>query len=178
MIADAREAEKYTPTDSPWLFRPNGKPLAPKAIGKIARQRLEQGITGLGKLVDACKSRHKSRGAIKGLDGRMIKTRSEHSALNSLLQSFGAIIMKHALAIFHFELAHEAGYVADDFVTLKHFAYLCNIHDEIELEIDPDHAEKIGELVRTSIRLAGERLGCKCPLSGTTSIGANWKEVH
>jgi DNA polymerase-1 len=38
------------------------------------------------------------RGFIKGLDGRHIFIRSDHSALNFLLQSGGAVVMKMALA--------------------------------------------------------------------------------
>jgi DNA polymerase I-like protein with 3'-5' exonuclease and polymerase domains len=39
------------------------------------------------------------RGYLIGLDGRRIWVRSEHSALNSLLQGAGAIIMKKALVL-------------------------------------------------------------------------------
>lgn len=178
MITDAQEAGKYNPKDSPWLFRKDGRPLAPAPIGKIARQRLEQGITGLDKLIEKVKAAHRNRGHIVSLDGRLIKTRSEHSALNTLLQSFGAVVMKHALALFHTELAVDAGYVSSDFLTCSHFGYVANVHDEFEVEAEEEHAEPIGKLLQASIRLAGERLKSRCPLSGTYAIGNNWYEVH
>lgn len=40
------------------------------------------------------------KGYIKGIDGRKLIVRSEHAALNTLLQSAGAIVMKKALIIF------------------------------------------------------------------------------
>jgi DNA polymerase-1 len=40
------------------------------------------------------------RGYLRGLDGRCLHIRSEHSALNTLLQSAGAVVMKKALQIF------------------------------------------------------------------------------
>jgi DNA polymerase I len=45
-----------------------------------------------------------ARGWIRGLDGRHIMVRSEHAALNSLLQGAGAIVMKKALVILHEKL--------------------------------------------------------------------------
>ena len=39
------------------------------------------------------------RGYVLGLDGRRVAVRSEHAALNTLLQSAGAIVMKKALCL-------------------------------------------------------------------------------
>ena len=48
-------------------------------------------------------------GYLKGLDGRQLQVRSAHSALNTLLQGAGAIVMKKALVIID-EYAHgQAG---------------------------------------------------------------------
>ena len=44
-----------------------------------------------------------SRGYLKGIDGRKIYVRSEHAALNTLLQGGGAIVMKKALALLDYK---------------------------------------------------------------------------
>lgn len=149
---------------------------APLSDGKIIRHRMNQGITGLGTLADILKSKYE-RGYLIGVDGgRRIPIVSEHSMLNFLLQSMGAIVMKKALCLFHYELAPAAGHVVDD--QPQTFNYCANVHDEVQLTVRPQHAEEIGQLFADAIKLAGERLELKCPLSGSYDVGANWKETH
>jgi DNA polymerase-1 len=178
-IEDAQEKGKYNPDDAPWLFRPNGKPKDPAEIGKVNREKLESGIVGLDSLVERVKQKHKSPGYLIGLDGRRLYTRSAHSALNTLLQGAGAIVMKQALVIFHFEKAPAAGFVSSDFLMLRHgFAYLANVHDEVQAEAPPDLIEEAMKLFAQSITEAGERLNLRVPLAGSYQIGDNWKETH
>jgi DNA polymerase-1 len=150
--------------------------LKDRALGGVVRKLLAKGMRGIdapdgtpslkGDLRKALK-----RGWVKGLDGRRIFIRSEHSALNFLLQGGGAVVMKYALLIFHFnQNLWEYG---------KDFAYCANVHDEVQIECKPELAEAIGDIFADCIRLAGERLNVRCPLAGTTSVsGANWKETH
>ena len=84
--------------------------------------------------------------------------------------------MKKALCLFHYELAPAAGHVVDD--QPQTFNYCANVHDEVQLTVRPQHAEEIGQLFADAIKLAGERLELKCPLSGSYDVGANWKETH
>ena len=48
-----------------------------------------------------------TKGYIKGLDGRQLKIRSAHKALNTLLQSSGALICKQWIIDVH-ELIHQS----------------------------------------------------------------------
>lgn len=148
--------------------RPKGKG---PAIGNRARGRLLAGITGLKKLQDAVQKKTKRDGYIKGLDGRLIKSPAAYSALNTLLQSAGAVVMKKALVIFHAEVtaAYPHG---------ERWAYCANVHDEIQVECDPELAEYLGQAFAKACRLAGEQLGVKCPLDGAYLIGNNWAETH
>lgn len=171
MVADAKEAGKYG-EETPWLYK---KSL--NAIGKDARTRLEVGITGLKELQHQLKTAV-SRGWLKSLDGRVIKIRHAHAALNTLLQSGGAVLMKHALVIFHTELAVEKGWVEDSTFTCCEIAYLVNVHDEQQLETDPTIAEEVGKMFAEAIRLAGERLKLRCRITGSYSVGNNWKDTH
>jgi DNA polymerase-1 len=108
------------------------------------------------------------RGYLMGLDGRRIWIRSEHAALNSLLQSAGAVVMKKALQIFT-EYAPKWG------LTYK---LLGSIHDEYQLEAPEAQADKVGWLMVESIKAAGVQLDLKCPLDGEFKVGNNWAETH
>ena len=148
-------------------------PMGPKQLGKLARVALGKGIPGLDALIDDVKKKAKKRGWLQGIDGRKIRVRSEHSAFNFLLQGAGAIAMKMALVIFHFEKLPETGWVHG-----KDFGYCANVHDEVQMEARPEIADAIGSLFSQCITEAGDRLGFRCPLSGTHDVGDNWKDTH
>lgn len=113
-------------------------------------------------------ARASQKGWIKGLDGRKVFVRSEHSALNTVLQSAGAIVMKAALVLLE-RYIREAGYDA-------HF--VCNIHDEWQIEVREDQAESVGKLGVKAIQDAGNMLNLHCRLDGEYSIGDGWHETH
>lgn len=154
------------------ISRDAGGPLK---NGKEIRRRMNEGINGLGKL-SAAIQRRADVGWFKAIDGRRIKIKSPHSALNYLLQSTGAIVMKKAVEVFHYDLAPDFDFVRHG--NTVNFSYVANVHDEVQLSVDPDYAEAVGQLFADSITLAAERLNMRCPLSGTYAIGANWKETH
>ena len=108
------------------------------------------------------------RGWLKGLDGRKIYVRSEHAALNTLLQGAGAIIMKKALVILH-------GMVKERGLDVK---FVGNIHDEFQAEVADCDVEEYSKLASDSIRLAGEYFNLRCPLAGSSDVGTNWSETH
>lgn len=147
-------------------------------LGKRARLRMLSRVTGLDRLVSACKTVHDKRGWFKGLDGRKIPSASAHSALNTVLQSGGALVMKYALAIWHFEKAIELGLVDQRTLMPSGFDYCANVHDEVQLSVSPELAEQVGKGFADCIRLAGEHLHIKCPLSGSYDIGKSWADTH
>ena len=113
-------------------------------------------------------SRASSRGYLKGLDGRKISIRSEHSALNSLLQSAGAIVMKEALDIFRI---YVNGHNLSAHV-------VANVHDEWQVEAKDSLTDTVGAYGVKSIIEAGTNLNLNCPLDGEYKIGDNWSETH
>ena len=135
--------------------------------GARLRQRFLENTPALAELRERV-SIASQRGYLRGLDGRCLHIRSEHSALNTLLQSAGAVVMKKALAIFT-EYAPKWG------LTYK---LLGSIHDEYQLEAPEKHADKVGWLMVESIKAAGIALDLKCPLDGEYKIGNNWAETH
>jgi len=147
----------------------NGK-LA--AIGRKARANLVAGIKGMDKLIKKVKDKSKYPGYVIGLDGRRVYTRSQHAALNTLLQSAGALIMKKALVLLDYTLQREG------LIPGVHYEFVGNIHDELQIEVDEDKADAVGRAAATAISAAGEFFSFKCPLSGSYDIGDNWSQTH
>jgi len=111
-------------------------------------------------------SRASAKNYLKALDGRKLYIRSEHSALNTLLQGAGAIVMKQALILLKDKIKDlDAQFVA-------------NVHDEWQIEVREDQADEVGRLGVEAIIEAGEVLELKCPLDGEYKIGDNWSETH
>ena len=108
------------------------------------------------------------RGYVLGLDGRRVSVRSEHAALNTLLQSAGAIVMKKALCLL------------DEYATLHKIDYkfIGNIHDEIQTEVAEKDAERFGWLATACIEAAGKHYNLNCPLAGEYQVGGDWSETH
>lgn len=160
-----------------------GKPRedAIKRLGIRARKRVEEGLPALGQLQEKVK-RLATRGHLKTLDGGILKVRSAHSALNTLLQGGGAIVMKKALVILFGKLLEE-GWVPD-MVTGEfrrgegRMGFVVNVHDEYQMETDPDYADELGQLGKDAIRDAGLAFNLRCPLAGSADRGLNWAETH
>lgn len=143
-----------------------------KELGAKARKGLAKGMKGLDKLVELVKKKAKKQGYIQGLDGRKIFVRSEHSAFNFLLQGGGAIVMKKALVLFHFNHSFKFGPYGED------WAYCANVHDEVQSETKPEISKRFAETLADCIREAGEWFEMRCPLAGAYDIGKTWRDTH
>ena len=109
-----------------------------------------------------------SKGFVPGLDGRKIWVRSEHAALNSLLQGAGAIVMKQALVLFDAKIRQNKWPVK----------MVVNVHDEFQWETDEKHAIITGEAAKQSIVEAGLFYNLRCPLDGEYKYGKSWRDTH
>jgi len=143
-----------------------------RMAGAKLRAKFLAGLPALEKLVSGVKKRAKQKGYLIGLDGRKLHIRSDHAALNTLLQSAGALVMKKALVILDADL-QAAGLVPG-----VHYEFLANVHDEWQIEVDKDKAEFVGKTAQAAIRKAGDYFGFRCPLDGEFKIGTNWAETH
>lgn len=110
------------------------------------------------------------RGYLIGLDGRRLHIRSAHAALNTLLQSAGALICKQWMVEVDREIAARGWRPK-----VQQAAW---IHDEIQYDCDPLIAEEFGKVVVDCIAKAGEYFNINCPLTGEFKYGANWAETH
>jgi DNA polymerase I-like protein with 3'-5' exonuclease and polymerase domains len=135
--------------------------------GERLKRKFLQQTPALAKLIERV-GKQAAKGWVPGLDGRRIWVRSEHAALNSLLQGAGAIVMKKALVIFDNKRRANNWPVK----------YVANVHDEAQLECPKDIAEEVGKAFKQSIIEAGEHYKLRCPLDGEYKIGRNWRETH
>ena len=138
-----------------------------KRDGAKLRKRFFDNLPAFKHLKDAV-GRAASKGFLKGLDGRKLYIRSEHAALNTLLQSAGAIVMKQAMINLNQTIKLN---------TLDaHF--VCNVHDEWQIEALEKQSDCVGQLGVEAIRKAGEELELFCNLDGEYKIGDNWSDTH
>lgn len=111
---------------------------------------------------------HSTGGTLPGLDGRRLRVRSEHAALNTLLQGAGAVVMKQALVLLseslnQYDIPHKL---------------VANVHDEFQIEVPENFADVVGKAAVRAIRNAGDVLDLRCPLDAEYNVGNNWAETH
>jgi DNA polymerase I-like protein with 3'-5' exonuclease and polymerase domains len=109
-----------------------------------------------------------SKGYIPALDGRRIKIRSEHAALNSLLQSCGAVIAKQWILEVH-KLMRANGIS---------FRQVAMVHDEIQASVPEEQAVKAGELMVEAAFNAGKTLKFRLPIAAEYAVGSSWLDTH
>ena len=105
-------------------------------------------------------------GFLTGLDGRRIRVRSQHAALNTLLQGAGAVVMKQAIVILY------------DLLERVDFKLVAQVHDEWQIECRPEDADFIGKSCVNAMVFAGEVLQLNCPLDGEYRVGTSWCDTH
>ena len=136
-----------------------------RSVGSRLRQSFFDNLPAFAALKNRV-ARASEEGYIKGLDGRKLTVRSQHAALNTLLQSAGAIVMKKAVIILNEKIKGlDANFVA-------------NVHDEWQIEADESVADEVGRLGVEAIIEAGLYFDLKCPLDGEYNVGDNWSETH
>ena len=138
-----------------------------KKKGKELREAYISAIPGLKELLQAVKEKAKE-GYLKAIDGRKVYLTSTHCALNYLLQSSSAVLAKRWMVINN--------------TNIKQLGLCCSqlafIHDEIQFECTPEHAEDLGTSLVLSAAEAGEYYRIRCPISAEAKQGNNWRETH
>lgn len=139
----------------------------------MLKEKFLSSLPALGKLKAAVEKSAK-RGYLIGLDGRRVTVRSAHAALNTLLQSAGALIAKRWV-IEVFEEAERRGlrYGWDGDWTLMGF-----IHDEMQFAVREGLEQQFGEMVVECAARAGEFFKFRCPVGAEFKIGKDWAECH
>jgi DNA polymerase-1 len=140
--------------------------------GQMLKRKFLSNLPALKRLQQDIKRKVENGGALMGLDGRLLRIRSSHAALNMLLQSAGAVCMKVALI----QLYHALG--KSKWQHGREYAFVANIHDEFQAEVIPQHAEDFGKLAVKAIRVAGKELKLNVQLDGEYKVGTTWAETH
>lgn len=143
--------------------------------GEKAKKRFLKNLPALKKLQDRIQDTVKEKGYLKGIDGRILRIRSPHAAMNTLFQSAGAIVMKKALVILDSDLQ------ALGLIPTIDYEFVLNIHDEWQIEVKEDercYPELVGRTAKKAIFKAGEHFKFRCPLDGEYEIGNNWADTH
>jgi len=135
--------------------------------GQAIISNFERSVPAYAKLKSKVAT-YAAKGWLPGLDGRKLWVRSEHSALNTLLQSAGAIIAKQWIVCANRKLVQSK-------IPFKFIAW---VHDEIQIETEPQYAEQVGLLVVESAKEAGEILKFRCPVGAEWKSGKNWYDCH
>jgi DNA polymerase I-like protein with 3'-5' exonuclease and polymerase domains len=145
-----------------------------KREGSEIRRRFMLENPNLSRLIDKTKLEAK-KGYLVGLDGRKIWMRKDelgniltHKALNTKLQSAGAIVMKRAMVIL------ATCVVANHLDSIK----IIDMHDESQSDVAPESVEEYMEPAKASIVKAGEYYNLNIPLSASVKKGNNWSETH
>ena len=107
-------------------------------------------------------------GTIPALDGRLLHIRSEHAALNTLLQGAGAIICKQWLV-------HIMERVMKAALDVR---LVASIHDEYQFEVAIPHINRFCNLTKEAMKQTQKTLKVKCELDCDYKVGNTWADTH
>ena len=155
------------------IVDPNEKdPDTLKELGKTAIQSFMTGVPALQQLKNKLAENLIARGYLLGLDRRPLYCRSDFKALNVLLQSCGAILMKQVVINIHKNLGNAG------FVYGQDWHQHGMIHDEIQLSCRPGLEKEIIRLVLSAFPMAGEFFNFQCKIEGDAKTGYTWYDTH
>ena len=130
------------------------------------KKRFLNNLPALNRLIENVQQASE-RGYLIGLDKRRVKVRSAHAALNTLLQSSGALVCKRWLVEFDKVIKK-----------IPEAQQVVWVHDEIQVECFEKDAEEVGQLAIKAIKDTGKYFNIRLPLTGEYKIGDNWSETH
>lgn len=143
----------------------NGSPK----LGKHVRSVLYRNTPGLEGVIEEAEAEYRSNGGLmRSIDGGFARCPGQHAALAYRIQADEACLIKQTIIMLDKKIQEEA-------LDAHQVAW---IHDEIQVETQPDQAERLGELFNKTITEAGESLGFKVVMDGSYKIGPSWKSTH
>jgi len=139
--------------------------------GKRLKEKFLKQIPAIAQLSEGVQEAVKKNGTLKALDGNPYYIRSPHSALNTLLQGCGALVMKYWLIELDKQLQekYEAG---------TQYEFVGNIHDEAQIECDEEIAHDIGKIASGAFDAVTTQLNFRIPLRGSYDVGQTWEDTH
>jgi hypothetical protein len=165
------------------------------AEAAACRKNFEKNFPALKKLIEAVQKASKKKW-IKGLDGRRVPVRSAHAALNTLLQSAGALLCKQwmvdacdALTGERWEEEEPVDFVVNTWdpnlaADLVYgwdgdFVFQALVHDEIQSAAKEEHVPTVTTVLVAVARTAGNAFkSWRCPTDGDAKVGQSWADCH
>ena len=138
-----------------------------KRKGKEIRAAYIDAVEGLEELLKAIK-KVAEKGSVRSIDGRKITVDSTHKALNYLLQSGAGIVAKRWMVI-------NQDHIKELKLCCSQLAF---VHDELQFEVDPKHAQDLCSSLVYSSTEAGEYYKMRVRIDAEATTGNNWSETH
>ena len=141
-----------------------------KAGDKLKKRFLRK-LPAIAKLGEAVIAAVKKNRCLKAIDGNPYLIRSEHSALNVLLQGAGALVMKYWLIEYDKQLQKKYTPGVD-------YEFIANIHDEAQCECREEIAVDVGKIAEKAFLTITDEIGFRIKLEGESKIGSDWYSTH
>ena len=138
-----------------------------KRKGKEIRAAYVEAVDGLSDLLEAIK-KASERGYVQSIDKRRIVLDSPHKALNYLLQSGAGVVAKRWMVI-------NQDHIKELNLCCSQLGF---IHDEIQFEVEPNHAKDLCSSLVLSSTEAGEYYKLRCRIDAEAVQGTTWKDTH
>tara|TARA_R110002020_G_scaffold131776_5_gene294512 strand:- start:4156 stop:5796 length:1641 start_codon:yes stop_codon:yes gene_type:complete len=136
--------------------------------GAQLRSRFMANMPAYKRLSEAVIRKGGSEGKLKALDGRVLRVRSGHASLNTLIQGSSAVLMKKWFMYVDHHLRRRK--LQSKIVAM--------IHDELVLESCKKDVDASKECVILSISQVNKAYGLRCRLDCDVQVGDNWSEIH
>lgn len=136
--------------------------------GRALKEKFLRATPAFAALLRQIKYAVDKRGYLLGLDGRHLQIRSEHGALNVLLQSAAALIAKQWVLLIDREIRKQN----------LDATIIAWVHDEVQLQVKGD-ADHVGNnILRRCAGEAGKHFGFNIPVDAEYTVGARWSDTH
>ena len=143
-----------------------------RKLGSTAINSFMDGVPALRKLKEHLAKTLQQNNWLRGLDKRILYCRSDFKALNVLLQSAGALIMKQVVINIHTDM-NELGYVHG-----VDWQQAAMIHDEVQLACKPELTDTLKSVALEAFPKAQHFFNFRCPIDGDAKVGYTWFDTH
>ncbi len=143
-----------------------------RKLGSTAINSFMDGVPALRKLKEHLAKTLQENNWLRGLDKRILYCRSDFKALNVLLQSAGALIMKQVVINIHTDM-NALGYVHG-----VDWQQAAMIHDEVQLACKPELTSTLKAVALDAFPKAQQFFNFRCPIDGDAKVGYTWFDTH
>lgn len=140
--------------------------------GKRTADTFLKYMKGIRELINDCTKQSKEVGYVKAIDGRLLYSRSPHSALNLLLQGSAGIIAKQWMVNYN-NIAKEKGLIFG--LDYWQSAY---IHDEFQCTCLEEHVETLKQALIDGASKVTADFKVNIPIKADAISGSTWSDTH